>query len=86
MTIEIRSPELEALILRRMEQGGFQDVEEALIQALQESPAVSEREGKSNDERTGADLIKALQSSPYREVNIEPDPVRLLISARDVTF
>ncbi len=86
MTIEIRSPALEALILQRMEQGRFQDVEDALMQALQASPAVSEGEGKSENRRTGADLIEALQSSPYRELNIEPCRIRLPIPARDVTF
>ena len=86
MPIEIRSPELEALIRQRMEQGGFRDVEDALMQALQESLAVSEPEAKLNNQRTGADLIKALQSSPYRELNIEPSRIRVPISARDVTF
>jgi hypothetical protein len=86
MTIEIRSPELEALILQRMEQGGFHDVEDALMQALQESPTVNGDGAKSDDQRTGAELIKALQSSPYREVEIEPDRVRLLMPLRDVTL
>ena len=32
---------------------------------------------KQRDTRTGADLIAALQSSPYRDVDIEPERYRL---------
>jgi hypothetical protein len=38
MTIEIHRPEIEALILQRMEIGGFQDVEEVLLHALKSAP------------------------------------------------
>ena len=38
MTIEIEKPELEALILERMQKGQFASVEDALMQALQSSP------------------------------------------------
>ena len=31
----------------------------------------------SRDTRTGADLIAALQSSPYRDIDIEPERYRL---------
>jgi hypothetical protein len=37
MTIEIHKPELEALIMERMKVGGFQNVEDALMQALETS-------------------------------------------------
>jgi hypothetical protein len=86
MTMEIQKPELEALILERMQQGGFASIEDALMQALGASPIVAEPEGKSRDRRTGADLIAALQASPYREVEIEPSRFRLSMPARDVTF
>jgi Arc/MetJ-type ribon-helix-helix transcriptional regulator len=39
MTIEIRKPELEALIRERMQTGRFQSIEEALLQALRLSPS-----------------------------------------------
>ena len=39
MTIEIHKPELETLIRERMASGGFQDVEEVLLQALKSSTA-----------------------------------------------
>ncbi len=83
MTIEIHRPELEALIIQRMKSGGFHDVEDALLQALKTSPPVAEPSGTLHDKRTGADLIAALQASPYRELDIEPPKVRLT-TARDV--
>lgn len=86
MTIEIQKPELEALILERMQLGGFASVEDALMQALESSPILPERQDRSPDLRTGADLIAALQASPYREVDIEPARVRLSVAVRDVTF
>jgi hypothetical protein len=39
MTIEIRQPELEALIQQRMDTGAFSDVEDVLLQALKASAA-----------------------------------------------
>ena len=85
MTIEIHRPELEALIMQRMKSGGFRTVEDALLQALETSPPVGERSATSNDRRTGADLIAALQASPYRELDIEPPKVRLT-TVRDVVL
>jgi hypothetical protein len=38
----------------------------------------------AQDTRTGADLITALQSSPYREIEIEPERYRL--PAREVSL
>ena len=86
MTIEIHRPELEALIRQRMRIGGFQNVEDVLLEALKASPADAEREEQSRDRRTGADLIAALQASPYRELDIEPPRLRLTMPLRDVTF
>ena len=77
MTIEIHRPELEALIRERMKTGAFQTVEDALMEALKASPPAEDRSGKPRDTRTGADLIAALQSSPYREIEIEPARYRL---------
>jgi hypothetical protein len=74
MTIEIHKPELEAFIVQRMKSGGFHNVEDALLQALKMSPPVEE---PLHEKRTGADLIAALQASPYRELDIEPPNVRL---------
>jgi hypothetical protein len=52
-------------------------VEDALLQALKAAETVDERSGVSHDKRTGADLIAAVQASPYRELDIEPPKVRL---------
>ncbi len=68
MTIEIHKPELEALIIERLKSGGFETIEDVLMQALQSSPLPSEKKGA-----TGADLIAAMQASPYREIDLEPD-------------
>ena len=76
MTIEIQKPELEALILERMQKGGFASIEDALMQAMEAAPMVAEHQGKSCDGRTGTDLIAALQASPYRELDIEPPRFR----------
>jgi hypothetical protein len=76
MIIEIHRPELEALIVQRMKSGGFNNVEDALLPALITSLPVDELSGQSHEKRTGADLIAALQASPYRELDIEPPKVR----------
>jgi hypothetical protein len=83
MTIEIHRPELEALILERMKSGGFHDVEDVLMQALKSSPPAAPA-GSSREKRTGADLIAAMQASPYREIKIEPERYRLPV--REVAF
>ena len=85
MTIEVNRPELEALIVQRMKSGGFQNIEDVLLQALKTFAPVGERPGTSGDKRTGADLIAALQASPYWELDIEPSRVRLT-AVRDVVL
>jgi hypothetical protein len=74
MTIEIHRPELQALLMQRMKSGGFDNVEDALLEALKPSPPVEEL---SPEKRTGANLIAALQSAHHRELDIEPPKVRL---------
>jgi hypothetical protein len=84
MTIEIHRPELEALILERMKLGGFQNVEDVLMQALEASPVTDVKSATAAKGRTGADLIAAMQSSPFREIEIEPARYRMPV--RDVSF
>jgi Arc/MetJ-type ribon-helix-helix transcriptional regulator len=86
MTIRINQPEVEALINQRLQSGAFKDVEDVILQALKASSAGAERKEESRDRRTGADLIAALQASPYRELDIEPPRLRLSMPVRDVTF
>lgn len=71
MTIEISSPEVEAIILQRMRSGEFSNAEEVILHALRSS------EPKAS---TGSALIAAMQASPHKELEIEPSrgtaPVR----------
>ncbi len=87
MTIEIHRPELEALIRDWMKTGAFQTVEEALMQALKSSPLPAEQEAGASNETpalTGADLVAAMQASPYKEIDLEPTRDRLPV--RDFGF
>ena len=87
MTIEIQKPELEALILKRMQEGAFESVEDVLLQALKSSPPPARLAASAAGElrhSTGADLVAAMQSSPYREIAIEP--VRGPMPVRDVAI
>jgi hypothetical protein len=70
MTIEIRQPELEALIKDRMKAGGFRSVEDVLIQAL--TSFFAEHPSPEPIPRTGAELVAAMQASPYKDIEIEP--------------
>ena len=81
MIIEIQSPEFEALVMQRMRSGGFRNVEDVLMQALETSPLP---QAKAPENRSGTDLIAAMQTSPYREIEIEPARYRMPV--RDVTF
>jgi hypothetical protein len=83
MTIEIHRPELEALIMQRMRSGGFHNIEDVLMQALETAPAPETRPATAK-KLTGADLIAAIQRSPYRELEIEPERYRMPV--RDVTL
>ena len=74
MTIEITKPEVEAMILQRIQSGAFASAEDVILQALR----------LSNPPQTGADLVAAMQSSPCPEVEIEPARERMPV--RDITF
>ena len=82
MTIEIQRPELEALIEERMKSGAFQSVEDVLMQALKSAPLPARFDRKTR--ATGAELVAAMQASPFKEVCLEPG--RRPMSVRDVAF
>jgi Arc/MetJ-type ribon-helix-helix transcriptional regulator len=84
MNLEIHKPELVRRVNARIQTGQFHDADELLEKALD---ALDERTTAipARDTRTGADLIAALQSSPYRELEIEPPRVRLT-NVRDVVL
>lgn len=79
MTIEIRKPELEALIIERLRSGAFESIEDVLMQALQGSSIPLKKET-----RTGADLVAAMQTSPCKDIDLEP--IRGAMPVRDITF
>jgi hypothetical protein len=66
----------------------FRPLEDALLQALKSSPLPSSQQGSpaSNGApgHTGSDLAAAMQSSPYKEIVLEPSRDRLPV--RDVAF
>jgi Arc/MetJ-type ribon-helix-helix transcriptional regulator len=75
MTIEISSPEVEALIHQRMKSGSFSSPEDLIHHALRSS---------NPEARTGAALIAAMQASPHKDIEIEPS--RGPMPVRDVSF
>jgi hypothetical protein len=78
MTIEIHKPELEALIMERLRSGAFKSIEDVLMNALQGAPM------PPKEFHTGADLVAAMQASPYKEIDLEPE--RFPMPVRDITF
>jgi Arc/MetJ-type ribon-helix-helix transcriptional regulator len=87
MTIEIQRPELEALIRERMKSGAFQNVEDVVMQALKASPAPDQKDAGRSDEKSsamGAELVEAMQASPFKEIGIEPGRERMPV--RDAGF
>ncbi len=75
MNIQITRPEVEALIQQRLQSGGFANAEDVILQALRAFEL---------DHPTGADLVAAMQSSPFKEIEIEPARDRLPV--RDAGF
>lgn len=65
MTIQITSPEVEALINQRLQSGAFRDVEDVIPQALQTSPAAALRPG-SQPAQDIAELF-----APLRGLNLD---------------
>jgi Arc/MetJ-type ribon-helix-helix transcriptional regulator len=89
--LQIHKPELVQRVNAHIQTGRFHDADEVLekaLDALEEKVTAPSRQpaAKSDDTRTGADLIAALQASPYRELDIEPNRFRLSMPVRDVTF
>jgi hypothetical protein len=88
MTIEIQKPELEALILERLQKGAFASIEDALMHALESSPLPLEpgaRSARGASSSIGAVVLAALQASPYPDIDLTPPRV-LLGNVRDVVL
>jgi hypothetical protein len=63
-----------------MKSGEFQNVEDVLMQALKASPAPDEKGAGRSDEKasaTGAELVEAMQASPFKEIGLEPGRERM---------
>jgi hypothetical protein len=71
MTIEIRQPELQALIQQRMASGHFASVEDALRHALETAPRAPQK--ATTPARNGSDLVAALMRIPHKDVELEPE-------------
>lgn len=64
MTIEINKPEVEALILERLKNGGFADPQDVILHALRTS---------ESPQRTPTDLLAALRTSPAQDAEQAPE-------------
>ena len=62
VNIEITRPEVEALIQRRLQNGGFKDPQDVILHALR----------ASESHPTTADLLAALRSSPAQDAEQAP--------------
>ncbi len=85
MNLEIHNPELAHRVNAHIEAGHFHDMDELIekgLDALEEKVPALASSGERR--RTGADLIAALQASPWRELDIEPPRIRLSVPVRDV--
>lgn len=63
MNIEITKPEVEALIQRRLQSGGFKDPQDVILHALR----------ISESHPTTTDLLAALRSSPEQDADQAPE-------------
>ena len=85
MTIDLKQPELQALIRLRMQTGLYGSVEEVLLEALRTAPLPAKaQQATVPSGRTGADLIAAMQACPYPDFDFEA--ARLPMPVRDVTL
>ena len=85
MNLEIHKPELAQRVQAQIQSGHFHDVDELIEKALDALDERTSAAAPVRDTRTGTALIKALQASPYRELDIEPPRVRLA-NVRDVAL
>lgn len=65
MHIEIRQPELEALIQQRLDTGRYDDVEDVLIEALKSTPTAAEQPPAKQN------LADFLLNSPLRGADLK---------------
>ena len=80
MTIEIHTPELALFIRERMSSGRFETVEDVLVEALR----LNGTTGDPGVGITGADLVAAMQASPYQEIELHSRGAQMPV--RDMQF
>jgi Arc/MetJ-type ribon-helix-helix transcriptional regulator len=83
MNLEIHKPELMERVNAHIQTGHFHDVDEVLekaLDALDQQTAAAAPTGE-----TCAVILKALQASPYREIDLTPARI-LLTNVRDVVL
>lgn len=78
--IQIHQPEVEALIQQRLTAGGFENIEEVLLQALREAPLPPTVPPHKPTGRTGAEIIAAFQRCPVKDFSFDFEPVYSPIS------
>jgi hypothetical protein len=72
MTIEIRKPELEALIAERLECGTFESVEDVLLQALKSSPPRDQAGPPKHRRPSGRkSLAQLFAESPFKGLDLD---------------
>ena len=65
--IQIQQSEIEALIQDRLTAGGFDNVEQVLLQALRDAPLPNEAAPTTSAATTGAEIIAAFQRCPVED-------------------
>jgi hypothetical protein len=74
MQLEIKSPELEALIAKRLESSAFQGIEDILLQALNAPLHVDQLRMGGGQRQTARKSLPALfADSPFKGLNLNFD-------------
>ena len=82
MNFKIHKPELAQRVRAQIQSGHFHDTDELIKKAFD---ALDEQAAAAVPETaTGAQVLAALQASPYRDIDLTPSRLRLT-SVRDVT-
>ncbi len=72
MTIEIKKPELEALIAERLQSGTFENVEDVLLQALKSSPPQDQAAPSKRQRPPGRkSLAQLFAESPFKGLDLD---------------
>ena len=82
MNLEIHKPELVQRVNAHIQAGKFHDLDELLEKALD---ALDQPTPNATLTETGAVVLKALQASPYPDIDLIPPRVRLA-NVRDVVL